>query len=166
MREEGLVVVKEEKRCFWGCLFRVVKVVAVVYGVVTAVKKVLERLSRRLEEDNEESDRKRYVVGLDSKEIRLEGEDVSEVDMTVVGSCAELDLTDAELAEETFVKLRALGGKVVVKVPAMVRVDFSGKGVVCGFSNMVPSYENESLPVIHVDAESVGACLKIVLGDA
>lgn len=165
MREE-VVTVKEEKCCLFRCLFRLAVVAATVYGAYTAVKKVLNRLSIRLEADNEGSDEKRYVVGLGTREVSLEGENVSDVDMTVLGGCAELDLTDAGLAEETFVKLRTLGGKVVVKVPAMVRVDFSGKGVVCGFSNMVPSYENESLPVIHVDAESVGACLKIVLGDA
>lgn len=165
MREDGLVVVKEEKSCFFGCLFRVVKVAVVVYGVVTAVKKVMERLTRRIEEDNEDGEYKRYLSFMNTREISLEGETVSEVDMTVVGSCAELDLSDAELDGETFVKIRTLGGKVVMKVPAMVRVDFSGKGVVCGFSNMVPSYEDESLPVIHVDADSIGACLKVVLGE-
>lgn len=93
----------------------------------------------------------------------MEDEEVSDVDVTVVGGCAELDLSDAELAGEAFVKIRILGGKVVVKVPAMVRVDLSGKGAVCGFSNMVPSYEDENLPIIHVDAESVGACLKVAI---
>lgn len=164
MREE-VVAVKEKKCCPLGCLFRLAVFAATVYGAFTAAKKVLNRLANRLEEDNEGSDEKRYVVGLGTREICLEDKEVSGVGMTVLGGCAELDLTDAELAGETSVKIRTLGGKVVVKVPAMVRVEFSGKGVLCGFSNMVPSYEDESLPVVYVDADSIGACVKIALGE-
>jgi len=165
MREE-VVAVKEEKCCLVRCLFRLAVFVATVYGAVTAAKKMLNRLANRLEADNEGNEKKRYLVGMSTREICLEDEGVSEADVTVVGGCAELDLCSAKLAGETFVKIRTLGGKVVVKVPAMVRVEFSGKGVVCGFSNMVPSYEDENLPVVYVDADSIGACLKIVLGDA
>ena len=53
----------------------------------------------------------------------------------------------------------------MIKVPAMTRVNLEGTGVVCGFSNMVPAYEEESLPVIYVDAESIGACLKIKIAE-
>lgn len=165
MREETFVVEKEEKCSLIGCLFRLATVAVAVYGAVTAAKRVLERLTRRLEEDNEGNEAKRYLVGLGTREICPEEEAVSGVDLTVVGGCAELDLCDAELSEEVFVKVRTLGGNVVIKVPAMVRVEMEGKGVVCGFSNLVPSYENENLPVIYVDAQSVGACLKIVLGE-
>jgi len=155
-----------EKKCsFIGCLFRLATVAVAVYGAVTAAKKVMDRLSRRMEEDNEENTQKRYFVGLDTREICLEDEEIAGADLTVVGGCAELDLCDAMLSEETFVKVRALGGKVVIKVPPLVRVELDGKGVICGFSNQVPSYENESLPVVYVNAESLGACLKVVLGE-
>ena len=165
MREEEFVAVKEEKHSLFGCLFRLATFAATVYGVITAAKQVMARLSRRLEEDNEGREEKRFFVGLSGREICLEDEAVSCVDLTVAGGSVELDLSDAELADETYVKVRSLGGSVVVKVPAMVRVELEGKGVVCGFSNMVPTYEEESLPVMYVDAESVGACLKIVLGE-
>lgn len=155
-----------EKKCsFIGCLFRLATVAVAVYGAVTAAKKVMDRLSRRMEEDNEENTQKRYFVGLDTREICLEDEEIAGADLTVVGGCAELDLCDAMLSEETFVKVRTLGGKVVIKVPPLVRVELDGKGVICGFSNQVPSYENESLPVVYVNAESLGACLKVVLGE-
>ena len=119
----------------FGCLFRLATVAVTVYGAVTASKKVLARLSRRMEEDNEGSKQKRYLVGLDTREICLEDENPSDVDITVIGGCAELDLRDVVLSGETFVKVRTLGGKVVVKVPPMVRVALDGKGVFCGFSN-------------------------------
>lgn len=156
---------REEKCSFIGCLFRLATVAVAVYGAVTAAKKVLDRLSHRMEEDNEGSEQKRYFVGLGTQEICLEGEETSGVDLTVIGGCAELDLCDAILFGETFVKVRALGGKVVIKVPPMVRVALDGKGVVCGFSNQVPFYEDESLPMIYVNAESLGACVKTVLGE-
>lgn len=164
MREEAFVAEKEEKCSLFGCLFRLATVAVAVYGAITAAKKVLARLTRRLEEDNEGNEAKRYLVGLGIREICPE-ETVSGVDLTVVGGCAELDLQDAEISGEVFVKVRALGGKIVIKVPAMVRVELDGKGVVCGCSNQVPSYENEDLPMVYVDAECVGACLKIVLGE-
>lgn len=155
-----------EKKCsLLGCLFRLATVAVAVYGAVTAAKKVMDRLSRRMEEDNEENTQKRYFLGLGTREICLEDEEIAGADLTVVGGCAELDLCDAMLSEETFVKARTLGGKVVIKVPPLVRVELDGKGVICGFSNQVPSYENESLPVVYVNAESLGACLKVVLGE-
>ncbi len=165
MREEAFVAEKEEKGSLIGCLFRLATVAVAVYGAVTAAKKVLARLTRRLEEDNEGNESKRYLVGLGSREICPEEEKLSGVDLTVIGGCAELDLQDAELSGEVFVKVRVLGGKVVIKVPAMVRVDLEGRGAVCGCSNQVPVYENETLPMVYVDAECVGACVKVVLGD-
>lgn len=156
---------REKKCCLFGCLFRLVTVAVAVYGAVTAAKKVLARLSRRMEEDNEGNEQKRYLVGLGSREICLEDETLAGVDLTVIGGCAALDLCDAEFSGETFVKVRILGGKAVVKVPPMVRVSLDGSGLICGFSNQVPSYEDESLPMVYVTAESAGACVKVVLGE-
>lgn len=157
---------EKEKCSLFRCLFRLVMFAVAVYGAVTAAKKVFARLSRRLEEGNEGSEQKRYFVGLGNREIWLEDEEITGVDLTVIGGCAELDLRDAKLSEMNFVKVRTLTGRVVVKVPPMVRVDLDGKGVICGFSNQVPSYEDESLPIIYVNAESLGACVKIVLEEA
>lgn len=156
---------EKEKCCLVRCLFRMATVAVAVYGAVTAAKKVLARLSRRMEEDNEGNEQKRYLVGLGSRAICLEDEELAGVDLTVVGGCAELDLDDAKLSEETFVKVRVLGGKVLVKVPPMVRVSLDGSGLICGFSNQVPAYEDESLPMVYVTAESAGACVKVVLGE-
>lgn len=156
---------REEKSSLFGCLFRLATVAVAIYGAVTAAKKVLTRLTRRLEEDNEGSEAKRYLVGLCAREICPEDETVSGVDLTVAGGCGVLDLQDAELSDEVFVKVRALGGRIVIKVPAMVRVNLEGKGVVSGFSNQVPSYEKETLPMVYVNAEGVGACVKVVLGE-
>lgn len=165
MREDGIVVVKEKKHCLFGCLFRLVAFAVAVYGTVTALAKIMRRLSLRLEEDNEGSESKRFFSCLTTREICLEEEEASYLDVTAVAACVELDLSEAILPEESFVKVHSLGGKVVIKVPAMTRVNLEGKGVLCGFSNMVPAYEDETLPVIYVDAESLGACVKIKVGE-
>ena len=164
MREE-VVTGNEKKYSLIGCLFRLVTVAVAVYGAVTVAKQIMTRLSKRLEEDNEGTEKKRFFTGLRNREICLEDETVSGVDVTVIAASVEVDLSDAVLSEETFVKIRTLGGNVVLKVPAMVRVVLDEKGVVCGFSNLVPNYEDESLPTIYVDAESVGACVKIKISD-
>lgn len=161
MREEGLVVVKEEKRCFLGCLFRLVKVAAVIYGTVVAVKKVMERLTRRLEEDNEGSESKRYLSFMNGRTISFDEEPISEVEVNAIASGVELDLSEAELSEYTEVCVRALLGGVVVKVPTMVRVEVDDTDVMSGFMNLVPQYESEELPVIHVKVQSLLSCVKV-----
>ena len=165
MREDGFVAVKEKKHGLFRCLFRLVTFAVAVYGTLTALAKIMKRLSRRLEEDNVGSESKRFFSCLTTREIGLEDEEVTYLDVTAVAACVDLDLSEAILSEESFVKVRSLGGNVVIKVPVMTRVNLEGKGVLCGFSNMAPAYEDESLPVIYVDAESLGACVKIKIAE-
>ena len=159
MAEEYLVE-NGKKHSLIGGLFRLAVFAMTVYGMYTAAKKVTARLARRLEEDNEGNEEKRYFTCLRAREICPEGE-VSELDVTTVAACVEVDLCIAELARETLMRLRTLGGQVVVKVPAMVRVELTGRGRVCACSSMVPSYENKCLPVIYVEAESLISNVKV-----
>jgi len=161
---EEFVTEKEKKGSLIGSLFRLAVFAMTVYGMYTAAKKVTARLSRRLEEDNEGSEEKRYLTCLRGREICPEGE-VSELDVTTVAACVEVDLCSGELPDEMSVKLRTFGGQVVVKVPTMVRVEVTGRGHVCSLSGMVPNYENPDLPVIYVDADSMVANVKIELGE-
>lgn len=163
MSGEKLLEVKE-KRTFFGSLFRLAVFAMTVYGMYTAAKKVTAQLARRLEEDNEGSGEKRFFTCLRGREICPEGE-VSELDVTTVASCVEVDLCGMELPDEMSVKLRTFGGQVVVKVPTMVRVEVTGRGHVCSLSSMVPNYENPDLPVIYVDADSMVANVKIEIGE-
>ena len=159
--EEGLVV-KKDKGSLMGSLFRLAVFAMTVYGMYTAAKKVTARLARRLEEDNEEREEKRFFTCLRAREICPEGE-LSELDVTTVAACVDVDLSDAKLAGETLMKVRTLGGMVEIKVPAMVRVELTGRGRMCSCSSRVPSYEDTSLPVIYVDVESLVANVKIEL---
>lgn len=160
---EEFVTEKEKKGSLIGSLFRLAVFAMTVYGMYTAAKKVTAQLARRLEEDNEGSEEKRFFTCLRSRYIYPE--ESSELDVTTVASCVEVDLCGMELPDEMSVKLRTFGGQVVVKVPTMVRVEVTGRGRVCSLSSMVPNYENPDLPVIYVDADSMVANVKIEIGE-
>ena len=158
---EEMVAVKEKKSCLFGCLFRLAVLAATVYGAVTAAKKVMSRLANRLEADNEGNEKKRYLSFLSGKTVAFDEEAVSDIEVYAVASGVELDLTDAELSEYTEVCVRAVLSGVVVKVPTMVRVEVEDTDVLSGFMNLVPNYEEEDLPVIHVKVQSLLSGVKV-----
>lgn len=161
MREEELVTVKEKKGCLLGCLFRLAVFAATVYGAVTAAKKVMARLSRRLEEDNEGNKKKRYLNFMNGRTICFDGEKVSDLEVYSVASGVEIDLTDADLSGETEVCVRTLLSGVVVKVPPMVRVETEDTDILSGFMNCVPNYEEEGLPVVRIKVLSLLSGVKV-----
>lgn len=160
MKEEGVVAVKEEKCCLFRCLFRLAVFAATVYGAVTAAKKAMGRLANRLEAGNEGNEKKRYLSFLNGRTVALEGP-VSDIEVSAVASGVEVDLTGAELSEYTEVCVRAVMSGVVVKVPPMVRVEAEDVDVLSGFMNLVPNYEEEDLPVIHVKVQSLLSGVKV-----
>lgn len=161
MREEGIVVVKEEKKSLLGRLFRLTMFAVAVYGAVTALAKVMVRLANRLEEDNDGNESKRYLNFMNGRNIRFDGEALSDVEINAVAAGVELDLTEAQLSEETEVCVRAMMSGVVVKVPPMVRVEVDDTDVLSGFMNLVPNYENEALPVIRIKVQSLLSGVKV-----
>lgn len=163
MREDGVVVVKEEKkeRSFFGKLFRFAMFVVAVYGAITAVKGFMNRLAKKLEEENEGSESKRYLRFLTGEGVSLEEEEVTALELNVIAGGQELDLSEAILSEETFVTVRALLSGVVVKVPPMVRVEVDDTDVLSGFMNLVPKYEREDLPVLYLRVQSLLSGVKV-----
>ncbi|MCH5272245.1 MAG: hypothetical protein J1E35_01100 [Lachnospiraceae bacterium] len=161
MNEEGIVVVKEEKKSLFGRLFHLVMFAVAVYGAVTAVAKVMLRLSNRLEEDNEGNEKKRYLNFMNGRNIRFSNEKVSNVEINAIAGGVELDLTEAELAPETTVFVRAFMSGIVVKVPPMVRVEVETADVLSGFLNMVPNYESENLPVVYLTTQSIMSGIRV-----
>lgn len=163
MNGEGVVVVKEvsKEKSLLGKLFRLVMFAVAVYGAVTALAKVMVRLANRLEEDNEGNEKKRYLNFMNGRNIRFDGEKVLNVEVNAIASGVEIDLTEAEISEDTEVCVRALMSGVVVKVPPMVRVEVEDTDVLSGFMNLVPNYENENLPVLHVTVQSLLSGVKV-----
>lgn len=161
MREEGIVVVKEEKKSFLGKLFRLAMFAVAVYGAVTAAKKAMTRLSRRLEEENEGSEKKRFLTFLNGRTVSLADETVAEIEMNTVASGVELDLSETELSGDEEICVRALLSAVVIKVPPMVCVEVDDTNIISGFMNLVPNYEQDILPVIHIKVQSLLSCVKI-----
>lgn len=161
MKEEGIVVVKEEKKSLLGRLFRLAMFAVAVYGAVMTLAKVMVRLANRLEEDNDGNESKRYLNFMNGRNIRFSGETLSDVEVNAVAAGVELDLTEAELSEDTDVCVRAMMSGVVVKVPPMVRVEVDDTDVLSGFMNLVPNYENEELPVIRMKVQSLLSGVKV-----
>ncbi len=163
MSGDGIVVVKEAKkeRALIGRLFRLVMFFVAVYGVVTAIARVMLRLANRLEEGNEGNDEKRYLNFMNGRNIRFDGEEISSVEVNAVAGGVELDLTEAELMEDAEVCVRALMSGVVVKVPPMVRVEVDDTDVLSGFMNLVPKYEMEDLPVLRIKVQSMLSGVKV-----
>lgn len=162
MREEDVFLeVKEEKSCLFRTVFRLAVFAATVYGAVTAAKKVMNRLTSRLEADNEGNEKKRYLNFLNGEKVSFDEEAVSDVEVYAVASGVEFDLTGAELSEYTEVCVRSVLSGVVIKVPPMVRVEADDTDVLSGFMNLVPNYEEEDLPVIHVKVQSLLSGVKI-----
>lgn len=161
MNQEGIVVVKEEKKSLFGRLFRLVLFAVAVYGTLTAAAKTMLRLANRLEEDNEGNEKKRYLNFMNGRNIRFAGEKVSAVEINAAAGGVELDLTEAELAQETTVSVRALMSGIVVKVPPLVRVEVKTADILSGFVNMMPNYENKDLPVIYLTAQSIMSGIRV-----
>lgn len=163
MSGEGVSAGKEskKKKSFLGKVFRLAMFAATVYGAVTAFARVMRRLAGRLEEDNERSEKKRYLSFMSGRSLRLDGETLSAAEITAVAGGVELDLTGAELLDATSVCIRTLMSGVVIKVPPMVRVEVDDSVVLSGFVNLVPVYEKEGIPVIHLKLQSLLSGIKV-----
>ncbi|MBQ9767079.1 MAG: hypothetical protein IJW37_03140 [Lachnospiraceae bacterium] len=163
MSGEGVVVVKEEKKSksLIGCLFRLAVFAATVYGAVTAAKKAMARLAVKLEAENEDSEKKRYLNFMNGRTVCPKDETVSAVEVNSMAAGVEVDLTEVELSENTVVTVRSLFSGVVIKVPSMVRVEVEDTDIVSGFMNLVPKYEAENLPVIHMKVQSLFSGVKV-----
>lgn len=161
MNQEGIVVVKEERKSLFGRLFRLVMFAIAVYGAVAAVAKAMLRLANRLEEDNEGNEKKRYLNFMNGRNLRFAGEKVSRVEINAVAGGVELDLTEAELAPEMTVFVRAFMSGVVVKVPPLVRVEVETTDLMSGFVNLTPNYERKDLPVICLTAQSIMSGIRV-----
>ncbi|MGN1084637.1 MAG: hypothetical protein ACI4QX_06515, partial [Lachnospiraceae bacterium] len=111
--------------------------------------------------ENEGKEKKRYLNFMNGRNYRFEKEKISSVEIYAAAGGVELDLTGAELSQETTVCVRALMSGVVIKVPPMVRVEVKTADVMSGFVNLVPNYEHENLPVVYLTAQSIMSGIRV-----
>lgn len=160
MKDEE-VVVKKEKRTLFGKLFHLAVVVATIYGAVKVIAGVCRRLTRKVEEDNPWSDKKRYLALGSEKNLSFSGEKVAEAEVYGVGAAVQMDLSEAELSPVTELSVRVFMSGVILTVPPMVRVQVESKQVASGVVNLVPAYENEELPLVYVTVNSLMSAIRI-----
>ncbi|MBE5952184.1 MAG: hypothetical protein E7260_11460 [Lachnospiraceae bacterium] len=142
------------KRGFFTGVVKVACVVAAVYAAMVAVGKFVAKRCKELEEKNAGQKNKRYLAVMNGHVVKI-SEPVEEISIRAYLGGVTLDLTEAELEQDTQINITGLMSGVVIKVPPMVRVELQGTNILSGFANMVPNYETEDLPVITVYAESV-----------
>lgn len=160
MRDEE-VIVKKEKRTLFGKLFHLAVVAATIYGAVKAMAAFVRRLTRKAEEDNPWSDRKRYMAIGSEKNLSLSGEKLTSAEVYGVGGAIQMDVSEAELSPVTEVSMRVFMSGVILTVPPMVRVQVESKQVASGVMNLVPAYENEELPLIYVTVNSLMSAVRV-----
>ena len=163
MSEEVKKVKKKKKKSSFGRLMGLVSFGMAVYGAVTAVKKAMAHLTKRMEEDNEVCDRKRFVAFGGKREIDLEDVAVSEVEVNALLAETKINLSEIQFTEESVVTVRSAVASVVLQVPAMVRVELEASGPAHSVRNLIPTYEDETLPVLHVKAKCLASELKLLV---
>lgn len=126
-----------------------------VYGAIKALTKVMGQLTNRLEENNDGNEKKRYLSFMNGRNLSFREEKLSDMEAYAVTAGLEVDLTEAELTGDARVCVRALGSGVMIKVPSMMRVEVENSNVLSGFVNLVPKYENENLPVLHLTVQTI-----------
>lgn len=158
--EMTLETITKKKKCPVKRMFRLVKFGLAVYGAITAMKKIVARLTCRLEEDNEIKERKRFLSAFKKREIDLEGESFEELEIYAAGSVTEVDLSEAVISGDVQVSVYSAVSKVFLKVPPMVRVELEQATGVYGFKNLVPAYETEEIPVVRINAKCLAGEIK------
>lgn len=144
--------------------FRVLTVIAVVYGAIQLVASLIMQYGKQLEMGNRDRSAKRYLSFMNGYSRKLKGEKVDSIKVTSIMGGVELDLTGAELAAHTQLDVCCVMSGVIIKVPPMVEVTDSAKSIMSGVANMVPRYHKEGLPVIHLTAKCVmaGVSIKVI----
>ena len=143
-----------KKKGFFSGVLKIVCIVGAVYAAMVAIGKFVAKRCKELEERNAGQKNKKYLAVMNGHVVKI-SEPVEEISVRAYLGGVTLDLTEAELEEETQINITGVMSGVVIKVPPMVRVKLEGTNILSGFANMVPNYETENLPAVTVYAESV-----------
>lgn len=135
--------------------FRLAKTAALLYGLVTAGKKLTGRMNAKFAEDNEESKEKRYLCFMEKCTHKPE-KGTDRVDLYLLGAKTRLDLTELTDAEEISIRVFGAASALEILVPPKMRAEVIAEGVYT-FKNKVPAYEEEgTLPMLRTRLKVVG----------
>ena len=144
---------EEKKNGIMGNLCKLALVIGGIYAAMLAVGRFVAKKAQELECKNEGMPEKNYLAVMNGQMIKIGREPLEKITLRSYLGGVTFDLTEAEFTEETEIIITGLMSGVVVKVPPMVRVKLEGTNILSGFANMVPEYETEGLPLVHVHAE-------------
>lgn len=146
MEEESKLYMEEKEPKIY-LLFRLAKALITIYGAVIAAKKFVERIGKKFEEENKKGGLKRHVLFLDGKTVKVEDE-VTDLELYTALSGVIVDLTAATFSGESTLTIYGLASGISVKLPPMVRVESDSMQLIGGYADLIPSYEDQSLPVL------------------
>lgn len=162
MEEEERLYLEEKERKVHR-LVRLAKALLAVYGALIAVKKLVERIGKKFEEENQKGGVKRHILFLDGKTVKVEGP-VTELELFTGLSGVVVDLTAAQFSKEASLTVYGLMSGISIKLPPMVRVECDSAELFSGYANLVPSYEDETLPVFRLKGMDLLCGREIKLG--
>ena len=109
-------------------------------------KKVKEKIKKLNEDELEE-----YYATFSGQEINPKGDEFEGASLNAVFGGIDLNLTDAQIQNDTVINVTSVFGGVDIKVPSNVNVRVKSTSIFGGVDNKVKKY-TENLPTIYVKA--------------
>lgn len=138
-----------------GKTIKVLSIIAMIYGAIIAVTRFMAKKSKEMEQENTDNPIKNYLAFMNGRNAKIIKEAVEEISITAFMGGVDLDLTEAYIAKDMDITIKAAMAGVHITVPPMVRVILDGTNIMSGFANMVPGYESEELPTVFICADCI-----------
>ena len=137
-------------------LCKAVATIGAIGSFLVLTSKYMSKKSKELESKNKGQKIKKYQICMDGKQVKISEEEVEEISVQCCMSGFVLDLTKAYIASDVTIKVQSLMSGVKIIVPPMVQVVYENSvNIMGGMANLVPTYEKEELPTIHIFVENL-----------
>lgn len=144
-----------------------VKITVVVAAVNGAVKLYSMWKDKRNPETKQQPGVTEYDLMMKGEHPSFDGEYVKKITIKGKMSGFDMDLTGAQLAEDTYIYLNAFMSGICIRVPENVNVTTELKSIAAGVSNTVPKYLDDSLPLVHIVGRNImsGVDIRVAMRD-
>ncbi len=163
MQNDRRIAMKKE--CGICKAFRFLTGLAVFAAGAFALVKLFQKKGKAIEAGNDRRSIKEYFGLCTSKEITCSGDEVfAGMTVTSIMSAANVDISGAQLKDDSFINLRNYFGYVTIKVPNGVNVKLDGWFQQSKVKNE-SSCNLECAPVVYVAVYSFFGCINVVTAD-
>lgn len=144
----------EKKTCAFSKMLKVIGVFLVIQLIIQSIFLYLKRKGRMREVCNDEREVKEYYIYMNGRKI-IE-EEKKFIGMTVTATCSgvDIDLTKANILEDSFITIRSMMSGIHIRVPEGINVKLDGVFRFSSSANEVPKQLNEDAPTLYVAART------------